>query len=198
MKELKAAYGWVLGLHKEKYPEHQCASRDIFRARIDRFYRELLKTKWSDEQCALISAIVGEVGNNCFDHNLGQWKDDPGCWFDYEISRSMVCIVIADRGQGVLSSLQRVDPGLGTDQEALETAFSKVISGRSPEKRGNGLKFVRQVINGHPARGMVFLSGNGKMNIGALSHKADTLLATLRKDNAKVPGTFALILGGKA
>jgi len=32
------------------------------------------------------------------------------------------------------------------DMEAVETAFTKRISGRLSEQRGNGLKFVRNVI----------------------------------------------------
>jgi len=35
-------------------------------------------------------------------------------------------------------------PELSTDEEAVRTAFTKVVSGRAPESRGNGLKFVRK------------------------------------------------------
>ena len=31
-------------------------------------------------------------------------------------------------------------------QEALKIAFTEVLSGRAPESRGNGLKFVRKII----------------------------------------------------
>jgi len=105
--------------------------------------------------------------------------------------------VIADRGQGVLASLRRVLPGLQRDQYALDTAFSKIISGRSPEKRGNGLKFVREVVNGCTHRGLVFLSGTGEIGFGGMASAAKTSLAADRAETTVVPGTFALLWGGK-
>ncbi len=197
-EQWKKAYQWVTGPSAEMKAEEICASRDVFRARLDRFYADLLRSVKSEAECALTSAMVGEIGNNCFDHNLGQWRDVPGCWFDHGVlDGSMRWIVIADRGQGVLSSLQRVEPTLKTDQEALEVAFSKVVSGRSPEKRGNGLKFVRQVINGHASQGLLFLSGKGKIGFGGGFNKAESLLGRSPNDSATVRGTFALIFGGE-
>jgi len=61
---------------------------------------------------------------------------------------------------GVRQSLQSVLPAIGSDLEAVEIAFTKRISGRSPEQRGNGLKFVSETIrqnNWH----LYFQSGNG-------------------------------------
>ena len=37
-------------------------------------------------------------------------------------------------------------PDIKNDQEAIEIAFTKTISGRSPEQRGNGLKFVAAAV----------------------------------------------------
>lgn len=48
--------------------------------------------------------------------------------------------------------------------EAIETAFTKRVSGRSPEQRGNGLKFVTETIqqnNWH----LYFHSGTGSCSI---------------------------------
>jgi hypothetical protein len=48
--------------------------------------------------------------------------------------------------------------------EAVETAFTKRISGRSPEQRGNGLKFVSETIrqnNWH----LYFQTGSGVCSI---------------------------------
>jgi hypothetical protein len=39
-----------------------------------------------------------------------------------------------------------VRPELSSDAEALRIAFTERISGRAPEQRGNGLKFVRSVL----------------------------------------------------
>jgi hypothetical protein len=55
-------------------------------------------------------------------------------------------VVLADYGKGIRRSLSLVLPGIETDIEAIEIAFTKRISGRSPEQRGNGLKFVSETI----------------------------------------------------
>jgi len=57
---------------------------------------------------------------------------------------------LADRGLGVLKTLKRIRPKLNDDQEALRVAFTEIVSGRSPESRGNGLKFVRNLIENNP------------------------------------------------
>jgi len=50
-------------------------------------------------------------------------------------------VVLADRGQGVLTTLKRVRRELTNSSEAIRVAFTETISGRYPETRGNGLKF---------------------------------------------------------
>ena len=55
-------------------------------------------------------------------------------------------IILADRGQGILTTLKRAKPELTNANEALEVAFTETVSGRVNEARGNGLKFVRSVI----------------------------------------------------
>ena len=119
-----------------------CPTRDIFIARLDSFLNQLKKE--IGEDAYLLSAIVGEIGNNSFDHNLGSWKDAPGIFFAFEDKKKIV--VLADRGQGILSTISHVKPDVTTHQKALEVAFTQIISGRSPEKRGNGLNFVLTVV----------------------------------------------------
>jgi hypothetical protein len=153
----------------------------------------------SEADSALLTAVAGEIGHNCFDHNLGQWRDEPGCWFDWGsiscANGTALWILVADRGQGIRASLERVDPSLGTDQQALDAAFSRILSGRSPEKRGNGLKFVKQIVNGNSRRGLLFLSGRGRMVLGTLGSMAEKI-APHPTDGKNVPGTWALLLGG--
>ena len=48
---------------------------------------------------SFIVTIVGEIGNNAFDHNLGTWRDEAGLYFYYDISSRLV--VLADRGLGI-------------------------------------------------------------------------------------------------
>lgn len=174
-------------------------TRDLFQSRLNNFLRSLLKKFGDNDDVILLVAVVGELGNNCFDHNLGLWQDVPGCIFDMDVSEDKIKIIVADRGQGIFSSLKRVDPSLQNAQEALETAFSKVLSGRFPENRGNGLKFVRQSINGHDKRGLCCLSNGGEFDCGT---KGPDLLRELKglQHNASDSnrGTLTIIEWGMA
>lgn len=58
----------------------------------------------------------------------------------------MHCI-IADRGRGIFASLKAVRHELQTDSDALRTALLEQVSGRAPEKRGNGLKFAVDALH---------------------------------------------------
>lgn len=162
------AYAWFCAdpAPNQKTPESVCDFRDIFQAKLDKMYSSIVKKRHDTSEAALITALIGEIGNNSFDHNLGQWYDLPGCWFDYEINATLLWSVIADRGRGIFNSLKEVCPELKTEQQALEMAYTKVISGRHPEKRGNGLKFVSAIINHSRKRGLFCKSGNGELTLG--------------------------------
>ena len=69
---------------------------------------------------------------------------------------------MADRGLGILSTLKRVRPDLISDSRALEVAFTEIISGRAPESRGNGLKFVRKIVSENPI-GLIFRTGDAEL-----------------------------------
>lgn len=193
MKKYINAFKWYsLPLKpSDEYPV--CSARDLFQTKLDKMYNEMSKQFKNSNQVSLISAIVGELGNNCFDHNLGQWKDVPGCWFDYEVEKNTLWIVISDRGQGIFNSLKRVVLNLKNEQEALELAFHKKISGRSPERRGNGLKFVRNVINDNPRRGLFYSSGMSQIFFGGFGSSALHIISPFLKEKI-VGGTFSLIL----
>ena len=111
----------------------QFDSRDRFQAMLDNLYHQTKNP--------LLIAVIGEIGNNSFDHNLGKWQDISGVLF----SGNDRAFLLADRGQGLRSSLSRVTSRADTDLQAIEIAFTQKISGRSPENRGNGLKFVSTV-----------------------------------------------------
>jgi hypothetical protein len=151
--------------------EYYCETRDIFQARLDKMINNLLNAKKiREEDVYVIAAIAGEIGNNSFDHNLGSWPDIMGVFFSYELEGGEITIALADRGQGLLATLKRVKPELKNDGEALFTAFNERISGRAPESRGNGLKFVKENIKDRKMR-LLFISGlaraelNNKMTI---------------------------------
>lgn len=148
-----------------------CSTRDVFQGKLDSFFKHICSLYTSVDETSLLTAILGEIGNNCFDHNLAQWKDVPGSWFHYEHKKATVTALIVDRGQGVLSSLKKVKPQLKTDEEAIKVAFYERLSGRSPEKRGNGLKFVRNIIESRKNVGLFFTSGQSALLIGSLSSR---------------------------
>lgn len=193
-ERIQSSLLWVT-TSKPRTAQQVVATRDVMRARLDRLFRELLQAPWPESDASLVTAVAGEIAYTCFDHNLGQWRDQPGCWFDYVISHNpaRVWVLIADRGQGVHTSLRRVDPSIKTDQDALEVAFSKVISGRSPEKRGNGLKFVSRIVNGDSKRGLLFLSGTAKRVLGHLGPILETECHL--PGTTPVSGTWALFVG---
>jgi len=124
-----------------------CQTRDIFQARLEKLQSSLQRAI-PPSSTSLLSAIAGEIGNNSFDHNLGNWPDITGIYFSYDLDNRV--IVLADRGQGILATLKRVRPTLTNDNDALKVAFTETLSGRLPEARGNGLKFVRAVIIENP------------------------------------------------
>ena len=145
-----------------------CATRDVFEGRLARLLSYAGSVGLPESDAALLTAVAGEIGNNTYDHNLGHWRDQPGCYFAYAVDAPALLVWIADRGRGVLASLQQAVPARSDHQKALEMAFERIVSGRHPERRGNGLKFVRSVINAHRDRGLVSVSGRGKLAFGGL------------------------------
>ncbi|TRZ77882.1 MerR family transcriptional regulator [bacterium] len=187
MKDLfKLARIWVLGdKNIEPSSDFYCANSAIFQARLSKLEKELSIIKDLKDIFPLISAITGEIGGNSFDHNLGNWSDIPGIFFSYDLDKRK--IVLADRGQGILATLKRTKIGLVTHQDALKTAFTEVISGRAPESRGNGLKFVRNVIANNEIS-LFFQTGDAQLNI----IKNDFNLQ-IEKSNIYIQGCLTLI-----
>jgi len=144
-----------------KFPEvFYCQTSSIFNARLTRMQNELMHKPEFEKLYSLIVLIAGEIGDNSFAHNLGKWPDTPGIFFAYDISKGI--IVLADRGLGILKTLRQVKPKLPNHIEAMKVAFTEFISGRAPEKRGNGLKLVREVIMKQPID-LFFTSGDAEL-----------------------------------
>ncbi|MBI4426373.1 MAG: MerR family DNA-binding transcriptional regulator [Candidatus Kerfeldbacteria bacterium] len=127
-------------------PDLYCQTSSIFQARLSSFETGLQRIPdlKAGERFSLVVSMVGEIGDNAYAHNLGNWPDIPGVFFAADLNRRQV--VVADRGLGVLITLRRVKPELRDDAEALRVAFTETISARAPERRGNGLKYVRRLI----------------------------------------------------
>ncbi|MFH0854272.1 MAG: MerR family DNA-binding transcriptional regulator, partial [bacterium] len=164
MKDIfKFAKSWALNDFGIEPPsDFYCQNSFIFQARLSRFEKILEMEKRLKKIFPLITAITGEIGNNSFDHNLGNWQDIPGVFFSYDLDKKNV--ILADRGQGILKTLKKVKPELTNDQDALKVAFTEIISGRAPEARGNGLKFVKNVVGGNKMS-LLFQTGEGQLEI---------------------------------
>lgn len=160
---LKMVRNWAMNVSgDEPLSDFHCPDISVFQARLTRLESELGKVRRLNKIFPLISAITGEIGNNSFDHNLGNWPDIMGIFFVWNLDKGK--IVLADRGQGILATLKRVKPQLKNHQDALRTAFTEMISGRSPEYRGNGLKFVRDVVTTNKIS-LFFQTGNARLII---------------------------------
>lgn len=142
--------------------ELHCSNSAVFQARLITMQDVIQSSQKAEEYFPLIVAVAGEIGNNSFDHNLGNWPDVPGIFFGYDVAKGIV--VLADRGLGILQTLRRVRPALKSHQEALHVAFTETISGRAPEQRGNDLKFVRQVTASNPID-LFFQSGDAELRL---------------------------------
>ncbi len=162
-----------------------CSNSAVFQTRLTKMQDLLAGVKELASIFSLIVAVAGEIGNNSFDHNLGNWPDIAGIFFAYDIQRKT--IVLADRGLGILATLKRVKLDLNTDREALRVAFTEILSGRSPESRGNGLKFVRKIVAENPI-GLLFRTGDAELIL-----EKDSGALDIRPSSEPFRGCLALI-----
>lgn len=175
---------WVSASEPPELPSSlYCQTSSVFQARLGKM-QAVLKDSHVADYFSLFVAISGEIGDNSFAHNLGNWPDISGVLFAFDIHKKQ--IILADRGQGVLKTLKRVRPELATHEEALRVAFTEIVSGREPETRGNGLKFVRKVIQDYPID-LLFQTGDALLE---LKGKQGDLKITKRQ---QIQGCLALI-----
>jgi excisionase family DNA binding protein len=139
-----------------------CSSIEKFKTRLERMAREMEGREALRDIGPVVASVAGEIGNNSFDHNIGNWPDVPGAFFAYDLGKRT--IALADRGRGVLSTLRATKPDLGDDASALRVAFTEVVTGRAPEHRGNGLKYVRKAVTRFKLR-LLFQSGDSEVEL---------------------------------
>lgn len=139
-----------------------CQTSSTFNAKLTKMEHELMGKPGFEKLYSLIVLVIAEIGENSFAHNLGKWPDTPGIFFGYDVQKGV--IVLADRGLGILETLRQVRPELINHTAAVQMAFTEFISGRSPEKRGYGLKSVREVILAQPLD-LYFTSGDAEVRL---------------------------------
>lgn len=182
------AWAWAASAQVPQIPDEYYSERqDRFTSRLEKMSVVLLQSlgSTSNDLVSLLTLMAGEIGDNSFAHNVGSWPDVPGVFFAYDINKRL--IVLADRGRGVRATLSQVRPNLTTDTEALTVAFTEIVSGRNPEKRGNGLKVVRSVAESNPI-GLLFRSGLGMVQI---PKSPGPMRIKVAKENVR--GTYAVI-----
>lgn len=182
------AWAWATSAQApEISSEFYCERHDRFASRLEKMSTVLMQSL--GEQCrdlvSLLTLIAGELGDNSFAHNVGNWPDVPGIFFSYNLDKRH--IVLADRGRGILTTLRQVRPNLASDVDALYVGFTEIVSGRSPEKRGNGLKVIRRVAESNPI-GLELRSGLGVVRI---PQKPGPMSISMDKENVR--GTYAVI-----
>ncbi|MBI4067979.1 MerR family DNA-binding transcriptional regulator [Candidatus Kaiserbacteria bacterium] len=186
--ELKAL-GWVWSASAqptELPEEYLCERQDRFTSQLTKMSAVLLEVGGMPKDIvSLLTLVAGEIGDNSFAHNGGNWPDVPGIFYAYDVGKRI--IVLADRGRGVRMTLKHVRPDLATDMEALRVAFTEIVSGRNPEKRGNGLKVVRGVAETKQI-GLLFRSGIGAVHI---PRNPGPMRIEMASENVR--GTYAVI-----
>lgn len=187
--DFKPALGWFKSSKAKKTPS-VCETRDVFSARLSHFI-PLQKIGFPKEDLPLVISTTGEIGNNSFDHNMGQWKDLPGCWFEIQTTRNRLWVLIADRGQGIYRSISRVVSDTLDEENAVKMVFDEQISGRAPEKRGNGLKYVKSIILDGQGRGIACYSGKGSAYYGDFGKNCLNVLKSVPDQNF---GTITLMV----
>lgn len=133
-EDIVQSYIQKISLIKQgQFDDYMSHTRDVFDSR--------LMTYTSKNQQWLFGAVIGEIGANTFDHNFSFRTDVPkGVYCDFDSGDGFV--YICDFGAGLKKTLSRVVLDIKDDEQAIKTAFTQPISGRAPEMRGNGLKFV--------------------------------------------------------
>lgn len=181
---LRSAKDWAI-YNKEISSQLYCQNAGVFQARLVKMEGLMIQDEKFKKIFSLLTSVSGEIGNNSYDHNLGNWPDVPGIFFGYDLNKKQ--IVLADRGIGILNSLKRVKPELQDNLQALNTAFTEIISGRKPEARGNGLKYVRAVTVKNNIN-LIFQTGDAKLKLNGKSTQLN-----IEKVNENIQGCLAFI-----
>jgi len=144
-----------------------CSYSDEFNARLGHLNIMFRNFGLNRDDANLATNIIAELGNNVFDHNLGNWPTDiSGCILvaqNYPAKKSME-VAIGDPGIGFRRSLGVAFPDLKSDVEAIKKGLGG-YTGRVDEKRGNGLKFVQRwtIDNFHGK--LIIQSGDGLVEV---------------------------------
>lgn len=190
------ALEWAMSQNANNPPEAlYCSTESEWRGRFDKIVPYIHGEGVRDQSIALVASIVGEIGDNCFTHNIGTWRDVRGCWFEWAVHKETRELhwKIADRGQGILSSFALVLPDLVTHDDALRVAFTEQITSRQPEDRGRGLKVVASILTQLRGGSFVFRSGNAELSC-RIPCDADSISSAVHLVDGTVLGTYCAMV----
>lgn len=145
-----------------------CSYRDEFNARLSRFIAMFKNFGLNESDAQRATALVGELGNNVFDHNLGNWPTTiSGCIIvaQHYPNTHAIEIAVGDPGVGFYGSLKGAFPDINNDIEAIKLGLAG-NTGRIGEIRGNGLKLIQQWTLQNFSGTVMIHSGDGLVIVG--------------------------------
>ena len=175
----------------EPSAEVYCPTRDVATARAQKVRSLPSVVALGADIARTLTVVLSELADNCFDHNLGNFRDVTGCWLEVHNESGCVRAIVADRGQGLLATLKKVRTDVSDDEHAIQLAFRGGVSGRAPEKRGNGLRFIWNTFN-REMKGtqLRYYSGTARLEVSSPTPN-DALGANIQRTSAPVYGVYA-------
>lgn len=148
-----------------------------FYGEYENIFEEFSKIGFSQNNAALITSSIGELVDNAFHHNLGQWNSSFGplviLMAQNILDKQEINISICDFGVGFLETLKNNYPQLKSEAEAIEVAIKPKTTGRISKIGGNGLVYLQKnIFNGFSGEiairskdSLVSVEKNGKINL---------------------------------
>jgi len=154
------------------YEVLHCVFRDELDARLSKIQRIFAHLGLNEVERSMATSLVGELGNNVFDHNDGQWPTSVrGAIILAQMNpkKRRVEVVVADPGIGFSGSLKALNPNIASDVEAIKLGLTGA-TGRIGEPRGQGLQIVQNwtiekfagIVRIHSGNGLVTVDANGQ------------------------------------
>lgn len=154
-----------------------CLYRDEFNARLGRFITMFKTFGLNENDAQRATSLVGELGNNVFDHNLGNWPTNiSGCIIaaQHYPSTKTIEIAVGDPGVGFYGSLKAAFPEINNDIDAIKLGLAG-NTGRIGEIRGNGLRLIQQWTLQNFSGKVMIHSGNGLVIVNKTGMKEYTV-----------------------
>lgn len=136
------------------------SSKQDFYGEYEEIFSEFIKIGFSKNNAALITSSIGEIIDNAFYHNLGQWNSEFGPLVVFIAQhipdKKNINISVCDFGVGFLSTLAENYPFLKTEGEAIAVALKANTTGRINKAGGNGLVYLQKnIFNGFAGNIMI-------------------------------------------